>query len=344
MSASTRDAERLGAGMIGVGFDGLETPETLRELVRGGVRCVVLFARNYRSPAQVAALVGSIKLIAPVDEHSDPVMVCVDHEGGRVQRFRDGFTAIPSMREVGASPDPELAATAAAQAMLSELVDAGIDLNFAPVVDVDTNPANPVIGERSFGRDPHLVGRCAAAFIGYLQLRMAACAKHFPGHGDTHVDSHLSLPRVSHPLDRLQRVEWPPFHAAIAAHVASIMTSHVVFDAIDPARPATLSPLAVDGLLRRPRAQGGFGFDGLVFTDDMEMKAIADHFGFAEACVDAALAGCDVLLVCSDLVRQRTAIESLAKAIVDGRLPRERVATAARRRSTVRWAFGNVVD
>jgi beta-N-acetylhexosaminidase len=181
-----------------------------------------------------------------------------------------------------------------ARALARELADLGIDLDFAPVVDVDTNPANPVIGDRSFGREAERVSRHVRAFVTAMQeAGVAACAKHFPGHGDTSEDSHLALPRVDHALERLREIELVPFRAAAEAGVASMMTAHVLLPCLDPGVPATLCGAALE-LLR-----GEIGYDGLVFGDDFEMAAVAQHFAPREATRRALDAGVDALLVCS---------------------------------------------
>lgn len=226
---------------------------------------------------------------APADV---PLLVGIDQEGGRVQRLRTPWTEWPPMRTLGDTNVPDHTRAVAA-GIARELLDLGIALDFAPVVDVDTNPKNPVIGDRSFARDPARVGVHATAVIEGLQgAGVAACAKHFPGHGDTDLDSHLELPRLAHDLDRLRAIELPPFVAAAQADVASVMTAHVVFDAIDAKRPATISP-DVMALLRDE-----IGYDGVVFSDDFEMKAVADHHR-----PDALVRGClesrvDAMLVC----------------------------------------------
>jgi beta-N-acetylhexosaminidase len=276
--------------LLFVGFDGLECPRPLLELVGAGrIGGVVLFARNIGDPAQVRGLVETLRARAPEDA---PLTVAIDQEGGRVQRLRDPWTQWPPMRRFGEVGETVWTADLA-RALATELADCGIGLDFAPVVDVDSNPANPIIGDRSFSRSADDVAKHARAFIGAMQdAGVACCAKHFPGHGDTHLDSHLALPKLPHDLDRLFEVELPPFAAAIAAGVASIMTAHVVFEAIDKQRPATFSPDVIAILRER------LGFDGLVFSDDLEMKAVADHWQ-PRHMVDAALgAGIDALLVC----------------------------------------------
>ena len=247
--------------LLFVGFEGTEVPRDLAALLaQGRVGGVVLFSRNIESPAQLRELVDALHHAAPPEL---PPLLAIDQEGGRVQRLRAPWTEWPPMRQLGDRDEPE-ATRAFAQALALELAELRIHLDFAPVVDVDTNPKNPVIGDRSFGREPARVIRHARAVIEALQAGgVAACAKHFPGHGDTDLDSHLRLPRVRHDLHRLREVELAPFAAAVAAGVASIMTAHVVFEAVDPRRPATLSP-DVMALLREE-----LGYDGVVLSDDL---------------------------------------------------------------------------
>lgn len=292
--------------LLFAGFAGTELPGDLAELLgQGRVGGVILFKRNIESIAQLRRLVDALHAAAP---KGVPVLVGIDQEGGRVQRLRDPWTEWPPMRRLGDRNDPE-DTRAFAAAMARELVDLRIHLDFAPVVDVDTNPANPVIGDRSFGRDPARVIRHAVPVIEALQeVGVAACAKHFPGHGDTDLDSHLALPRLTHDLDRLREVELPPFAAAAAAGVASVMSAHVVFEAIDRKRPATLSP-EVMALLREE-----LGYDGVVFSDDLEMKAVADHYPPRELVDGALRAGVDALLVCSDAGLRREVLGRLERA------------------------------
>jgi len=314
--------------LLFAGFEGTRAPPDLLELVAAGrLGGIVLFARNVASPAQLRHLVETLHAAAP--EHF-PLTVSIDQEGGRVQRLRAPWTEWPPMRKLGERDDPEQT-RALGGALGRELADLGVDLDFAPVVDVDTNPDNPVIGDRSFGRTPEAAARHGAALIEGLQgAGVGACAKHFPGHGDTRLDSHHALPRVDHGLDRLRRVELPPFHAAAAAGVASIMTAHVVVSRLDAARPATLSPAALD-LLRQE-----IGYDGLVFGDDLEMAAIADHFTPREATRGALEAGCDALLVCRRSDLRAEVLDELEK------LPDRLLEQPARRLGAfkARWAGG----
>ncbi len=298
--------------LLFAGFHGTELPDDLAgEISAGRIGGAILFARNVETPEQVRRLVAALHDAAPADH---PLTVAIDQEGGRVQRLRAPWTEWPPMRQLGAGGRTD-DSREVGRGLGRELADLGIDLDFTPCVDVDTNPDNPVIGDRSFARSPEDVSEHAVALLEGLQGEgVAGCAKHFPGHGDTHVDSHVALPRVDHDLERLRSVELPPFRALAAAGVASMMTAHVIVSCLDPERPATLAPDALR-LLR-----DDVGFDGLVFGDDFEMAAITEHYGAAEAGRLAIEAGCDALLVCSrsDLRAEvLRALESLPDAALE---------------------------
>jgi beta-N-acetylhexosaminidase len=312
------DAEALVRPLLWIGFDGkIPTPEAAR-LIHQGVSGVILFARNVGTSDETRTLVRELKAIAP-----GPLLLSVDQEGGRVARLTEGFTRFPALREIGGkSPDD---VRAIGRQLGAEVSGAGFDIDLAPVVDVDSNPANPVIGERSFSRDPHVVASLGAAMIEGLQEHVAACAKHFPGHGDTDKDSHYDLPRLPHALDRLRACELVPFKAAVAARVACVMTTHVVFDALDPGVAATMSAPAI----RLLRDEVGFG--GVCVSDCLEMKAISEHFGCGTAAVRAVSAGVDALLVSHTAEAQHEVIASLAAAVCDGSLPEGRVREARTR-------------
>ncbi len=281
----------------------------------------ILFRRNVENPIQFSSLGAELKSSA-----GRPFLTSVDQEGGRVMRLRDPFSEIPAMRALGAAGDESLAEAVGA-VLGRELRAVNVDLDYAPVLDVDTNPANPVIGDRSFARSPEAVGRLGAALIRGLQRAgVAACGKHFPGHGDTSQDSHVDLPRLPHSLERLESVELPPFEMAIRAGVASIMTAHVIFEPLDARYPATMSRPALDGILR-----DRMGFDGVVISDDLEMKAIAEHYGLEEAVVRGINAGVDLFLVCHHADVQHRAIDLLAAAVARGDVPLARVQEARRR-------------
>ena len=286
------------------GFRGASlSPSVARALQarrRGGV---ILFKHNVEGgPAAVASLCRQIHAAAP-----ETPLLGIDQEGGRVARLRAPWLAVPPMRAVASWGDVAFAERIA-HAVGAELAAVGITIDFAPVLDVNTCPENPIIGDRAFGSDPDTCARFGVAWIRGLQAAgVLACGKHFPGHGDTSKDSHLDLPAVDQPRERLDRVELAPFRAAAAAGVASMMTAHVVYGAIDPDRPATLSR-AVCTELRET-----IGFRGLLVSDDLEMKAIADRWSIEDAAVQAVAAGCDALLVCSSDEMQERAVEALAR-------------------------------
>ncbi len=311
-----RQSVRQAGQRLMVGFHGHEASADVKRMIHDyGAGSVILFARNVASPEQVADLVRELQAEARAAGHDLPLLVAVDQEGGRVARMRAPWTEWPPLRALGRQGSEEMARKMG-QALAAELHACGIRLDFAPVVDVDTNPQNPVIGDRSFGADPDLVGRLGAAMIRGLQGGgVAACAKHFPGHGDTDVDSHLDLPRVEHPRSRIEEVELPPFRAAIAAGVASIMTAHVLVRALDEELPATLSPRVV-GLLRRE-----LKYEGVIVSDDLEMKAVAKRWAPGPLAVGAAKAGCDLLPVCATHDAQVESLEGLVKAVEAGDIP-----------------------
>ncbi len=304
---------------IGIAGTTLLTDEA--QLLADGVRHVILFARNYQSPAQLTQLTAAIRKAAGAN-----VLISVDQEGGRVLRFcGDPFPNQPSARAL--ATDGEQAVARWTRDTALALRACGVNMNLAPVLDVDSNPKNPVIGDRSFSHDANVVAQLGVACVRAMQsCGVAACGKHFPGHGDTDMDSHFDLPKLPHALARLEQLEFVPFRAAIQANIAAIMSAHVVFEAIDSEVPGTLSTKVITGLLRN-----ALGFDGLILTDDLEMKAVADRFEIGDAAVRAVTAGCDTLLVCKNLDVQHQAIEALSRAIESGQIARERLAHSRRR-------------
>lgn len=300
-----------------VGFEGQTASADVKALIRAfGVGHVILFARNVCGPEQVAELVRELQGAARDCGHDTPLLVAVDQEGGRVARLREPWTLWPAARAVGRTGSEDTARRMGA-ALAAEIRACGIRLDFAPCVDVDSNPRNPVIGDRSYGDDPGLVGRLGVAMIEGLQGGgVAACAKHFPGHGDTDVDSHLDLPVLGHSRSRLEDVELRPFRRAIEAGVATVLTSHVLFRELDEERPASLSLPLTRGLLREE-----LGFAGVVVTDDLEMKAVARRWSPGEIALLAARAGADVLAFCRDHDGQVAAVESLIRAAESGEIP-----------------------
>src|SRR5215813_11109864 len=288
MPASLR--RQMGRLLI-AGFNGNQIPVELRSIAREfGLGGVILFGRNIEAPEHVAELCYEAGRLVP----DLPLWMSIDQEGGRVARLKAPFTEWPPMATLGRSGDPRLAERFA-RALAAELKAVGVTLDYAPVLDVMTNAKNPVIGDRALATTADEVARLGATIIRTLQAEgVAACGKHFPGHGDTSVDSHDELPLVEHPPDRLRAVEFVPFRAAIEADVATIMTAHVFVPALDDTRPATLSKRTITDILRRE-----LKYEGVILSDDLEMKALANEHAVPNAAVMALGAGCDGMLICS---------------------------------------------
>ena len=307
--ATRRD---IGQCLIG-SMPGTVVPVELRSLAKefdlGGV---ILFARNIEAPEQVAELAAESEALG----RAMPAWVSVDQEGGRVARLKEPFTKWPPMATLGrAGRQADALAERFARALADELLAVGITLDYAPVLDIHTHPNNPVIGDRALAERADDVARLAGVIIRALQgAGLAACGKHFPGHGDTSTDSHLELPLVGHPPDRLRAIEFEPFRAAIAEQVAFIMTAHVLVPSMDEHRPATLSAAIVQKVLREE-----LRFEGVILSDDLEMKAISAHYTVPDAAVDAIRAGCDAVLVCQgDVDLQAQTLEAIVKAVESG--------------------------
>jgi beta-N-acetylhexosaminidase len=329
MATLELEVPRLCGQLIVGGFDGPTLPArftaALREGRRGGA---ILFRRNLPEIGGAALLCDAIRLAAGPDL---PPFIGVDQEGGRVTRLPSPFLTLPPMRALASLSDLDLTRRAA-RAVAVELAAIGFNLNFAPVLDVDSNPENPVIGDRAFGSDARTVMRHGVAFLqGLQEAGVLACGKHFPGHGDTSVDSHFDLPVIPHDRARLDAIELPPFRAASGAGIASMMTAHIVCEKLDASVPATLSRSICASLLRSE-----IGFDGVLFSDDLEMGAIKARYPIEEAAVEAVWAGCDALLVCKDEDAQDRAHEALVrKAESDPRF-RDRCVEAATRGLKIR--------
>jgi len=332
--ASRRD---IGQYLIG-SMPGTSIPVELRSLARefdlGGV---ILFSRNIEAPEQVAELAAESEVLG----RTQPAWVSVDQEGGRVARLKEPFTKWPPMATLGRSgKEGEALAGKFARALASELLAVGITLDYAPVLDIHTNPKNPVIGDRALAERADDVAKLGRVIIRGLQdAGLAACGKHFPGHGDTSTDSHFELPLVEHPPDRLRAIEFEPFRAAVAEQVAFIMTAHVLVPSLDEKRPATLSPDVVQTLLRDE-----LKFEGVILSDDLEMKAVSAQYPVPESAVEAIKAGCDGLLICSgDLDLQARTLEALVRAVESGVIPARRHddAFARLRRAKQRFLVGD---
>ncbi|WP_165987481.1 glycoside hydrolase family 3 protein [Streptomyces sp. YIM 98790] len=319
-------------------FDGTGTaPDWLLRGLENGMTGVGIFGRNVVSAEQLAALTGRLRAANP------EVLLALDEEGGDVTRLevRTG-SSFPGSNALGAVDDPALTRAVAAE-MGRRIAAAGPNLVWGPSADVNSDPRNPVIGTRSFGDDPGLVARHTAAFVEGLQSAgIAACVKHFPGHGDTDTDSHLAMPRIPVDLDTLHARELVPFRAAIAAGTRCVMSAHIVVPALDAERPGTLSPAVLTGLLRAPVSEGGLGFEGVIFTDALDMDAIAATYGMPRGAALSIVAGADAICVAgraSDWAEVERLRDAIVAAVRSGELPEERLHDAAERvRALGRWA------
>jgi beta-N-acetylhexosaminidase len=299
------------------------TPEE-KELISRGVGGVILFERNCPSPAHVAALIEELQEIAIQKGLGIPLMVAIDQENGPVARIKQGVTPFPSAWDIGELDDPALALRAA-QITGKELALLGITMNLAPVADLFLDSGNQVIGKRSFGKDPQKVAAMVAAFISGLQGEgIAACAKHFPGHGATAIDSHQKLPIIERSRIELEGTELIPFQQAIETGVAAVMPGHLRCPALDAEQPATFSPSIIQGLLRQE-----LGFDGCVISDDLCMGALSAWGGIAERGIRALKTGVDILLSGQEKVDDLLA--ALTKGVHNGEVPEQRVKEAVSR-------------
>jgi beta-N-acetylhexosaminidase len=323
----------LAATVLQPGFVGTTVPDWVRRSLGEGLGGVALFARNVESPAQVAALTAQLRAERP------DVIVAIDEEAGDVTRFESRHgSSRPGNYALGAIDDPALT-EAVAHDLGLDLAHAGITLDYAPDTDVNSNPDNPIIGVRAFGAEPHLVARHGAAFVRGLQAAgVAACAKHFPGHGDTAVDSHHAVPVIDRTRAMIEACELVPFKAAIEAGVQSVMTGHLLVCAYDDQLPATLSRTVLTGLLRSE-----LGFDGLIVTDGIEMQGVSRGYGLAGATVRALAAGADAICVGGDHADEHTALrlrDAIVAAVRSGELPEARLQDAAARvRRLAAWTL-----
>lgn len=324
--------EKVGQLFI-VGFEGTAPTKALVEWIKtfrpGGV---LLLGRNIKQPTQVLRLTTALQAAGPPE--AGPLFICVDQEGGKVSRLPPPFTQFPGQAALGLCRPVSLA-YAFGEVTAKELAAVGCNMNLAPVLDVLTNPANPVLSGRAFGSHPLVVSEMGLAVIAGLQDHgVIACGKHFPGHGDTDRDSHKTLPAVTCGLDRLREVELRPFVHAIENGLEVLMTAHVVFQHLDPRRPATLSPAILTTLLRET-----LKYDGLVMTDDLGMRAITDHGRSDEAAVQAIQAGADLVLLAHDRAAQERARGAVRSAVKRGTLPESRIEASLARIRRVKDRF-----
>lgn len=317
-------------GSLILGFDGPSLPDEIARLLADGMGGVALFARNLVDRQQVRDLCSQVRSAA---RGWPTPIISIDQEGGRVQRLRRLSPLHPAAGQLAAEGLD--ACREAGRSIGLDLADLGINLDFAPVLDVDTNPANPIIGDRAFGRDPSMAAASAVAFLKGLQSTgVAGCGKHFPGHGDASADSHLELPVIHVDADTMGVREELPFVAAIRAGIPAIMTAHCLYPAIDSVLPATLSFAIVQGRLRER-----LGFSGCVITDDLGMKAIADGFQPSDVLDLGLLAGVDMFLHCGGKGEWMGLVEALLRGQRDKTLPQGRIDEALARAARLRTSL-----
>jgi len=308
------------------GFDGITLPDHLRPLLESGLGGAILFGRNLQALPQICRLTSALHAAADL-----PLLVGVDQEGGRVTRLPAPFLVPPAAATLGAIDDAALTRDLA-RAVGRELNAAGFTWNLAPVLDVRTNLRNPIIGDRAFSHDPNCVARQGAAAIqGLADAGILATAKHFPGHGETVADSHLTLPESPQSSARWRAVEFVPFRRAIREGVPAVMVAHLLCPALDPETPSSLSRRIITGILREE-----LGYDGVVVSDDLEMEAIAARLDLGEAAVRFLEAGGDLILICRDHARQRAAMAAVEAAVKGGRLSEVRLAASLERMARLR--------
>jgi beta-N-acetylhexosaminidase len=309
-----QELRQLAGRLIMIRLTGTSLDDDTAAFIRANrIRGACLFRQNMTDAAQLTGLTGTLRAI--MGEHA---LLALDQEGGAVVRAL-WLPPPPAAMALGAADDEQLAHAIGA-AVARRVRAMGFNWNFAPVLDLNNNPQNPVIAERSFGADPVRATDIALAWMaGSASEGVACCVKHFPGHGDTHVDSHRDLPTVAKPLEELERFEFAPFHRA-APYAPAMMTAHIVYPALDPVYPATMSRAILTGLLRER-----MGYQGVIITDGMDMHAIAQRWEAGEAAVNALLAGADMVMALGSRATQDATLDAIAAAIADGRLPRDEV-------------------
>lgn len=301
--------------MIGVQGKSLTEDEKLF-LTKNNIGGVTLFGRNIESPQQLHKLVTELHNLRHKTVERAPLFVAIDMEGGRVARLKPPFTQWPPLGKLGAM-DSASVAFKFAESMGVELKAMGINIDFAPCVDVLTNPKNELIGDRALSSDPEIVSKIASALVrGYIKSDIIPCAKHFPGHGNTVIDSHFDLPVEEVTIETLRERELIPFKKTFKARLDLVMTAHILYKNIDPEWPATLSKIIMEDLLRKE-----CGYRGLIVSDDLDMKALTKLHSVEKIAVRAVLAGCNVLLYCNDPKTHVVGLDAIEKALIDGEIP-----------------------
>ncbi|WP_294753572.1 beta-N-acetylhexosaminidase [uncultured Flavonifractor sp.] len=330
MTTQEKVGQLLVAGIGGTeaGEDGLQA---VQDYQVGGV---ILFGRNVESAQQLADLTNELKTL---NGDNTPLFLCVDQEGGRVDRMPPEVDDLPSAYDyIAAGGDP----LERGKVLAAQCAAFGFNLDFSTCLDIWSNPDNTVIGDRAYGSDPHTVTSAGLAVNqGLEQGGVIPVVKHFPGHGDTSTDSHVDLPVVGKTAEELEEFELIPFQAAIDQGTPCVMVAHILMTQIDPDLPASLSPKVVDGLLRQE-----MGFDGVVCTDDLTMGAISNTYGMGEAAVMAVEAGCDLLLVCHEADNLTAARDALLSAVDAGRISMERLDESVYRILSLKQEYGLTND
>lgn len=311
--------------LIGVSGHSL-TQDEKKFIVENNISGVVLFGRNVDNPKQIHALCTEIQSLRHKTKDKAPLFIGIDMEGGRVHRLKPPFTQWPPLKTVGDLDAPTVAFHFSHRMGL-ELMSVGINLDFAPCVDVYTNPDNTVIGDRAVSSDPHQVEKMASALVrGYIKSGILSCAKHFPGHGDTVIDSHEELPVEDADMKRLNAVELIPFRKALRSRVDMVMTAHILFKNIDPKWPVTMSEIFLKQMIR-----DDMKYRGLIITDDLDMKAMAKHYDKSQIPVRSLQAGADLLLYCNEPASPPLAIEAIMDAVGQGQLDKAQLEITHRR-------------
>ena len=313
--------------MLMAGLKSTSVDKDAEDLIRNHhVGGFILFGRNFENPRQLADFINDLQSLAQSISNGAPLFISVDQEGGRVARLKEPFTDYPFAGVLGIAKSEELAYRFGC-ALAGELSAVGINMDFAPVLDVNSNPANPVIGDRAFSDDPEWVARLGEAFVrAFNDKGVLPVGKHFPGHGDTSLDSHLDLPYVKRSAQSLEKIELHPFGRLFKKGLDAIMTAHVIYPAWDDKYPATFSEVILGNILRKK-----LGFEGIIISDDLEMKAIDDHFPFESIPAQGIRAGLDVFLVCHDTDKVRTLHELMVQGVDRGDISEEAVQQSSNR-------------
>lgn len=317
---STTIRRSLGQSLI-IGLKGPSlTPEESKFIVENNIGGIILFGRNLETPEQILALNRDLQKLSQTMPDRVPLFISIDMEGGRVLRLKEPFTKWPAAAALGKLNSSSVVFEIA-RAMGTEMFSVGINMDFAPSCDILTNPKNTVIGDRAFGNDPETVSKLASAFVrGLVKSNIIACAKHFPGHGNTFLDSHDELPIEETTPELLEARETVPFKRTFRARLDLVMTSHILFKNVDPEWPATFSPKIINGILKDK-----LRFRNLVITDDMGMKAVTKKYDVATAAVQAYKAGCNILLYCNDFGAPEIALKGLVDAAIKNEIDQNEI-------------------